>query len=104
MHSCYESLSCIWFYPLSVFIATLDRFKLVLFPQRGSFENLNCEEMSMPSEPGSVIGAAVAASVTVPADAVQTVTFSLVWACPEVNFVGGKTYHRRVFNCVLHCF
>lgn len=63
--------------------------------ERGSFENLNFGEMSMPSEPGSVIGAAVAASVTIPADAVQTVTFSLTWACPEVNFVGGKTYHRR---------
>lgn len=73
--------------------------KLVLLLQRGSFENLNFEEMCMPSEPGSVIGAAVAASVTVPADAVQTVTFSLVWACPEVSFIGGKTYHRRVFNC-----
>jgi non-lysosomal glucosylceramidase len=56
----------------------------------------------MPSEPGSVIGAAVAASVTIPADTVQTVTFSLAWACPEVNFEGGRTYNRPVVNCFCH--
>ncbi|PIN09574.1 putative bile acid beta-glucosidase [Handroanthus impetiginosus] len=63
--------------------------------ERGSFDRLNSEEMSMPSEPGSLIGAAIAASVTIPAETVKTVTFSLAWACPEVNFQGGRTYHRR---------
>lgn len=52
--------------------------------------------MSMPSEVGSSIGAAIAASVTVPSDAVRTVTFSLSWDCPEVTFCRGKTYHRSV--------
>ncbi|KAL3814550.1 hypothetical protein ACJIZ3_015818 [Penstemon smallii] len=63
--------------------------------ERGSFDHLNFEEMSMPSEPGSLIGAAIAASVTIPAETVQTVTFSLTWACPEINFSSGRTYHRR---------
>ncbi|KAL6545695.1 hypothetical protein OROGR_009569 [Orobanche gracilis] len=63
--------------------------------ERGSFDHLNSEEISMPSEPGSIIGAAIAASLTIPAETVQTVTFSLAWACPEVNFQGGRTYHRR---------
>ncbi|XP_011087643.1 non-lysosomal glucosylceramidase isoform X2 [Sesamum indicum] len=63
--------------------------------ERGSFDHLNSEEMSMPSEPGSLIGAAVAASLAIPAGTVQTVTFSLAWACPEINFHGGRTYHRR---------
>lgn len=48
----------------------------------------------MRSEPGSSIGAAVAASLTLPPDTVRTVTFSLAWACPEVRFTSGKTYHR----------
>lgn len=52
--------------------------------------------MSSDSEPGSSIGAAIAASVTVPPDGVRTVTFSLAWDCPEVKFMGGKTYHRWV--------
>ncbi|XP_022158766.1 non-lysosomal glucosylceramidase isoform X2 [Momordica charantia] len=63
--------------------------------EHGSFDRLNFADMSMPSEVGSSIGAAVAASVTVPSDAVRTVTFSLSWDCPEVNFCTGKTYHRR---------
>ncbi|KAG8368893.1 hypothetical protein BUALT_Bualt15G0093900 [Buddleja alternifolia] len=63
--------------------------------ERGSFDHLNSEEMSMPSEPGSSIGAAIAASVSIPAGTVKTVTFSLAWACPEINFPGGRTYHRR---------
>lgn len=51
----------------------------------------------MPSEQGSSIGAAIAASVTIPSDAVRTVNFSLAWDCPEVNFMGGKTYYRFVY-------
>ncbi|KAK8668271.1 hypothetical protein V6N13_105731 [Hibiscus sabdariffa] len=55
---------------------------------------VSTEEL-VPSEPGSSIGAAIAASMTIPSDAVRTVTFSLAWDCPEVKFLGGKTYHRR---------
>ncbi|KAK4339863.1 hypothetical protein RND71_041325 [Anisodus tanguticus] len=36
--------------------------------RHGSFDHLQSEEMSMPSEPGSLVGAAVAASLTIPAD------------------------------------
>lgn len=60
--------------------------------------------MSMPSEPGSLIGAAVAASLTIPAETVQAVTFSLAWACPEINFQSGRTYHRLVPNCFFIMF
>lgn len=50
--------------------------------------------MSVPSEPGSSIGAAIAASVEIPPNATRTITFSLAWDCPEVYFMGGRTYHR----------
>ncbi|XP_058090074.1 uncharacterized protein LOC131236710 isoform X2 [Magnolia sinica] len=63
--------------------------------EHGSFDQLDCTERSMPSAPGSSIGAAIAASVTVPSQTVRTVTFSLAWDCPEIKFPGGKTYHRR---------
>ncbi|GLT77209.1 hypothetical protein SLA2020_488170 [Shorea laevis] len=63
--------------------------------EHGSFDHLTAPEVSAPSEPGSSIGAAIAASVSVPSDATRTVTFSLAWDCPEVNFLSGKTYHRR---------
>ncbi|OAY39686.1 non-lysosomal glucosylceramidase isoform X1 [Manihot esculenta] len=63
--------------------------------EHGSFDNLKSTGMSVPSEPGSSIGAAIAASVTIPPDAVRTVTFSLAWDCPEVCFRGARTYHRR---------
>ncbi|XP_004301796.1 PREDICTED: non-lysosomal glucosylceramidase [Fragaria vesca subsp. vesca] len=62
--------------------------------QHGSFDGLNSAETSLPSEQGSSIGAAVAASVTVPPDGVRTVTFSLAWDSPEI-IMGGKTYYRR---------
>ncbi|GAB4849167.1 hypothetical protein Ancab_003977 [Ancistrocladus abbreviatus] len=62
--------------------------------EQGSFDCLNCSETSTPSEPGSCIGAAIAASVAVPAGSTQTVTFSLSWDCPEVSF-SNKTYYRR---------
>ncbi|EOX96994.1 hypothetical protein QUC31_015882 [Theobroma cacao] len=63
--------------------------------EHGSFEHLKSTDASVPSEPGSSIGAAIAASLAIPSDAVRTVTFSLAWDCPEVDFLGGKTYHRR---------
>lgn len=63
--------------------------------EHGSFDQMKCPEASAPSEAGSSIGAAIAASVTVPSNGVRNVTFSLAWDCPEANFLGGKTYHRR---------
>nr|XP_048335999.1 non-lysosomal glucosylceramidase isoform X1 [Ziziphus jujuba var. spinosa] len=63
--------------------------------EHGSFDGLNSAETLVTSEPGSSIGAAVAASVTIPSEAVRTVTFSLAWDCPEVRFTSGKTYYRR---------
>lgn len=47
------------------------------------------------SKAGSSVGAAVAASTTVPAGATRVVSFSLAWACPEVKFPAGSTYYRR---------
>ncbi|KAL6646589.1 hypothetical protein ACP70R_015666 [Stipagrostis hirtigluma subsp. patula] len=47
------------------------------------------------SRPGSSVGAAVAASAAVPAGATRAVSFALAWACPEVKFPTGRTYHRR---------
>ncbi|CAO2205518.1 unnamed protein product [Urochloa humidicola] len=47
------------------------------------------------SKPGSSVGAAVAASTSVPAGATRVVSFSLAWACPEIKFPAGTTYHRR---------
>lgn len=58
----------------------------------------------MPSEPGSLVGAAVAASLTIPADDVRSATFSLAWACPEINFGDGKTYQRQVVITFLTLF
>lgn len=46
------------------------------------------------SKAGSSVGAAVAASTAVPAGATRVVSFSLAWACPEVKFPAGSTYHR----------
>ncbi|KAK7376394.1 hypothetical protein VNO78_34679 [Psophocarpus tetragonolobus] len=63
--------------------------------QHGSFEHLNFDETTAPSEPGSSIGAAIAATVTIPSDAQRIVTFSLAWDCPEAKFPGGRTYYRR---------
>jgi non-lysosomal glucosylceramidase len=48
----------------------------------------------MCSRPGSSIGAAIAASVKLAPKATQDISFSLAWACPEVKFSSGKTYHR----------
>uniref|UniRef100_A0A7N0UTS9 Non-lysosomal glucosylceramidase n=1 Tax=Kalanchoe fedtschenkoi TaxID=63787 RepID=A0A7N0UTS9_KALFE len=63
--------------------------------ERGSFKFLKASEVLAPSEPGSTIGAAVAASVKVPSNEQRTVTFSLEWDCPEANFDIGRTYNRR---------
>ncbi|XP_020106842.1 non-lysosomal glucosylceramidase-like [Ananas comosus] len=63
--------------------------------EHGSFDHFDPIKMSMHTEPGTSIGAAIAASVNVPSQATRTVTFSLAWACPEVKFPSGKIYHRR---------
>ncbi|RCV29394.1 hypothetical protein SETIT_6G010000v2 [Setaria italica] len=48
------------------------------------------------SKPGSSVGAAVAASMALPAGARRVVSLSLAWACPDVKFAAGTTYHRCV--------
>ncbi|XP_020230629.1 non-lysosomal glucosylceramidase isoform X1 [Cajanus cajan] len=63
--------------------------------QHGSFDHLNSAETTVPSKPGSSIGAAIAATLTIPSDAQRIVTFSLAWDCPEVKFSEGRTYYRR---------
>ncbi|XP_042470867.1 non-lysosomal glucosylceramidase-like [Zingiber officinale] len=63
--------------------------------KNGSFSHLEDNRTTRPSEPGSSIGAAVAATVTVPSKESRTVTFSLAWACPQVKFSSGRTYNRR---------
>ncbi|KAG8089411.1 hypothetical protein GUJ93_ZPchr0011g27524 [Zizania palustris] len=63
--------------------------------EHGSFDHLDPTKTSMCSKPGLSIGAAIAASVKLPPQATQNVSFSLAWACPEVKFNSGKTYHRR---------
>ncbi|XP_064970338.1 uncharacterized protein LOC103989366 isoform X2 [Musa acuminata AAA Group] len=63
--------------------------------EHGSFDHLDSVEMPLHSEPGSSIGAAVAATVALASQTTRTVTFSLAWACPEVKFPCGKIYHRR---------
>ncbi|GJN39870.1 hypothetical protein PR202_gb29018 [Eleusine coracana subsp. coracana] len=47
------------------------------------------------SRPGSAVGAAVAASTAVAAGETRVVSFAVAWACPEVKFPAGRTYHRR---------
>lgn len=71
--------------------------------EHGSFDHLSDGKRSVPSVPGSLVGAAVAASVTIPPDTTQTVTFSLAWTCPEVNFLSGRTYHRRYTKFYATC-
>ncbi|KAL5559867.1 hypothetical protein UlMin_036078 [Ulmus minor] len=62
--------------------------------KNGSFDHLARDESLMHSKPGSSIGAAIAASLTIPPGAVREVTFSLAWDCPELRF-SEKTYYRR---------
>lgn len=64
--------------------------------QHGSFDQGNWDMKPFPpSTQGSSIGAAVSASVVVPAHEKKTVVFSLAWDSPEVKFLEGKSYHRR---------
>lgn len=64
--------------------------------KHGSFDHLDQSNISTPSEEGSSIGASVACSATVPAHSVQTITFSLSWASPDVRFPAGRIYKRSV--------
>ncbi|XP_020575799.1 non-lysosomal glucosylceramidase-like [Phalaenopsis equestris] len=66
--------------------------------KHGSFDELNGNEIPALSARGSSIGAAVAASVSVPAQAVRRVTFALSWACPLIKFTNGRTHQRRYTN------
>lgn len=63
--------------------------------EHGSFDSLNSDTAPTSSDPGSSIGAAIAATLTIPPDSTRAVTFSLAWDSPEVKFSGGKTYYRR---------
>ncbi|RLN05437.1 non-lysosomal glucosylceramidase-like [Panicum miliaceum] len=64
--------------------------------KHGSFGHAGAGNTSTAaSKPGSSVGAAVAASTAVPAGATRVVSFSLAWACPNVKFPAGTTYHRR---------
>ncbi|KAJ7967972.1 Non-lysosomal glucosylceramidase [Quillaja saponaria] len=63
--------------------------------EHGSFDRIDSTVTPEPSEPRSSIGAAIAATLRIPSNAQGTVTFSLAWDCPEINFLSGKTYHRR---------
>ncbi|TKW08144.1 hypothetical protein SEVIR_6G009600v4 [Setaria viridis] len=64
--------------------------------KHGSFGHAGAGDApTAASKPGSSVGAAVAASMAVPAGARRVVSFSLAWACPDVKFAGGTTYHRR---------
>ncbi|TVU25976.1 hypothetical protein EJB05_28500 [Eragrostis curvula] len=63
--------------------------------EHGSFDHLDPMKTSMCSREGSSIGAAITASVKLGPNETQNVSFALAWACPEVKFSSGKTYHRR---------
>ncbi|KAK8971309.1 hypothetical protein KSP40_PGU005733 [Platanthera guangdongensis] len=63
--------------------------------EHGTFDHISFSENTICSEPDSSIGAAVAASLSVPPQSVSTVTFALAWVCPEINFPSGKVYHPR---------
>ncbi|KAK1609620.1 hypothetical protein QYE76_033293 [Lolium multiflorum] len=62
---------------------------------RGSFSDAAGAAPRGSSRPGSSIGAAIAATTTVPAGGAREVSFALSWSCPEVKFPAGRTYHRR---------
>ncbi|KAI3974017.1 hypothetical protein MKX01_030593 [Papaver californicum] len=53
--------------------------------KHGSFDHLALDETPY----------ALAVSFAVPSKSTRTVTFSLAWACPEIKFPSGSTYHRR---------
>ncbi|KAF8668453.1 hypothetical protein HU200_052269 [Digitaria exilis] len=62
--------------------------------KHGSFGHVG-DAVRSASKAGSSVAAAVAASTAVPAGATRVVSFSLAWACPDVKFPAGTTYHRR---------
>eukprot|EP01018_Ginkgo_biloba_P014318 Gb_13822 [translate_table: standard] len=62
--------------------------------EHGTFDR-NTRNMTSPSGLGASIGATVVASMVVPSQEKNTVTFALAWHCPKVRFPSGKSYHRR---------
>ncbi|KAL5993276.1 hypothetical protein ACLOJK_014200 [Asimina triloba] len=68
--------------------------------EHGTFDQLDSTQTMVPSPPGSSIGAAVAASVTIPAQETHTVVFSLAWDCPEIKFPSGKRYNRCAIQTI----
>ena len=66
-----------------------------MLQQHGAFGHAGAGNAARAaSKAGSSVGAAVAASTSVPAGATRVVSFSLAWACPNVKFPAGSTYHR----------
>ncbi|KAJ7564688.1 hypothetical protein O6H91_02G028700 [Diphasiastrum complanatum] len=64
--------------------------------ENGSFYKRSWKaEPTTLSQSGSSMGAAVAASVVIPAHTKKTVTFALAWDSPEVKFTRGRSYRRR---------
>lgn len=53
------------------------------------------QSIKAPSYPGTAIGAAVAATVTVPANEKREVVFALAWDSPIVKFNRRSSYYRR---------
>ncbi len=62
------------------------------FRDDGKLQNL---EDDRPSGKGTAIGAAVAATVEVPADETREVVFSLAWDMPQARFGDGTVWNRR---------
>ncbi|KAJ6842993.1 non-lysosomal glucosylceramidase [Iris pallida] len=64
--------------------------------QEGQFDRDNFSAgPSMPSSPGDMLCAAVAASTWVEPHGKCTVTLALAWSSPKVKFQKGCTYYRR---------
>lgn len=58
-------------------------------------DDWNTINTSLPSKPGSVIGAAIAAHVVIPPNEKRTIDFVLAWDSPTVKFLKGRSYLRR---------
>ncbi|KAG5548795.1 hypothetical protein RHGRI_014221 [Rhododendron griersonianum] len=87
-HLYYGDYKCVPTQPLSVTAFDLHVLSLC-------YQSLSATFTAGQFSVGSTIGAAIAASLSVPSDASRNVSFSLAWDCPEVNFVIGRSYHRH---------
>ncbi|XP_024524629.1 non-lysosomal glucosylceramidase isoform X2 [Selaginella moellendorffii] len=63
--------------------------------EKGCFNAKNSTMSASLSQPETVVGAAVAASVVVPAHGTKSITFGLAWDSPKATFLGGSSYYRR---------